>query len=139
MYKRQGLATDGASVEAELTFGAGGGSRTITVAPEPAALQGAVAEAPAGSRLDRVAVRGTVSMPRFDPSTVAGDGRRAEATGSRTVQGDEAALYRWSALEPGAVIEGPAVLEEDANTCTVPAGWQLRADEFTNGVLERRA
>ena len=135
----EGLATEGASVEAELTFGADGSSRTVTVAPELAALQAAVAEAPAGSRLDRVAVRGTVSMPRFDPTTVAGDGRRAEAVGSRTVQGDDATLHRWSDFQPGAVIEGPAVLEEDANTCTIPAGWQVRADEFTNGVLERRA
>jgi acetophenone carboxylase len=90
-------------------------------------------EAEPGARVERVAVRGTVPMPRFDPATVAGDGGEPEPVGERA----GARLYRWADLRPGSVIEGPAVLESDTNTCTIPAGWRVRADEFTNGVLER--
>lgn len=89
-------------------------------------------DAPVGT-VERVAVRGTVPMPRFDPAAVAGDGGEVRSFGERA----GAALYHWGDLRPGAVIDGPAVLESDTNTCAIPAGWRLRADEFTNGVLER--
>ncbi|MEA2394963.1 MAG: N-methylhydantoinase [Solirubrobacteraceae bacterium] len=132
----EGLRTDDATVRAELGFG---GGATVTTAPEPAALAAALAEAPAGARLEHVAVRGVVPTPRFDPATVVGTGGAAAATGRRQVRGAEASLYAWHDLQPDAVIAGPAVLESETNTCTIPPGWQVRADEFTNGVLERRA
>jgi acetophenone carboxylase len=110
----EGFAVDAASVVTEYTVG----GRTSA---EPAAV------------VDRVAVRGTVSVPRFDPATVSGDGGQPELVGERAGM----RLYRWDDLRPGAVIAGPAVLESDTNTCVIPAGWRLRADEFTNGVLER--
>lgn len=88
---------------------------------------------PPGGTIERVAVRGTVAVPRFDPAVVPDDGKAVESFGER----DGARLYHWGDLRPGAVIDGPAVLESDTNTCAIPAGWRLRADEFTNGVLER--
>lgn len=138
----EGLRTDDATVTAELTFGgggSGGGSGTVTVAPDAAALASALADAPAGALLERVAVRGVVPTPRFDPVTVSGDGGTPAPSGTRRAQGADARLYAWTDLQPGAVIPGPAVIESDTNTCTIPAGWQVRADEFTNGVIERRA
>jgi len=50
----------------------------------------------------------------------------------------EAAIYDWDALQAGAHIQGPAVLEASANTCTVPVGWGLEVDRFGNGLLARR-
>jgi acetophenone carboxylase len=132
----EGLKTDDATVKAELSFG---GGDTVSVEPEPAALAAALAGAPAGARLERVAVRGVVPTPRFDPATVSGDGGTPAPSGTRRAQGADARLYAWTDLQPGAVIPGPAVIESDTNTCTIPAGWQVRADEFTNGVIERQA
>ncbi len=133
----EGFSARDTRLEAELTFAGQGGSRVVTVEPDAAAVADALEHAPGVSLLERVAVRGVASVPRFDPATVAGDGGEPEPVGGRVVAGEQARLYRWSDLRPGTAIAGPAMLESETNTCTIPAGWRLRADEFTNGVLER--
>ncbi len=129
----EGFRARDATLRAELTFAHQGGSEIVTVDAERAAVTHALEHAPDVSLLERVAVRGTVSVPRFDPALVTGDGRAAESFGERA----GARLFHWGDLRPGTAIDGPAVLESDTNTCAIPAGWRLRADEFTNGVLER--
>ena len=44
----------------------------------------------------------------------------------------------WEQLKPGATAGGPARLESDTNTCTVPDGWSVRIDGYDNAILERR-
>ena len=49
----------------------------------------------------------------------------------------EALVYQRSALAPGAVIDGPAVIVEDSSTIIVEPGWQARVDERGNVLLRR--
>jgi acetophenone carboxylase len=129
----EGFRARDTTVQAELTFAHDGGPETVTVDAERGAVEHALAHAPDVALLERVAVRGTVPVPRFDPAVVSGAGGEPRSFGERA----GAALYHWGDLRPGTAIDGPAVLESDTNTCAIPAGWRLRADEFTNGVLER--
>jgi N-methylhydantoinase A/oxoprolinase/acetone carboxylase beta subunit len=76
---------------------------------------------------DRVIVRGYAPVPLFEPQP-----RHAEP---HEVAGD---VLVWEDLKPGAVASGPARLESDTNTCTVPAGWTARLDGYDNAILERR-
>jgi N-methylhydantoinase A/oxoprolinase/acetone carboxylase beta subunit len=76
---------------------------------------------------DHVTVRGYAPVPTFDP--------RHREEQPVEVSGD---VLVWEDLEPGATASGPARLESDTNTCTVPAGWSLRIDGYDNAILERR-
>jgi N-methylhydantoinase A/oxoprolinase/acetone carboxylase beta subunit len=40
-------------------------------------------------------------------------------------------------LHPGVTVRGPARLESDTNTCTVPPGWDVRIDGYDNAILYR--
>ncbi len=129
----EGFPARAARLQAELTFAHEGVPTTVTIAAERAAVEHALQHVPGVALLERVAVRGTVPVPRFDPATVAGDGGQPDPVGERGGM----RLYRWEDLRPGSEVAGPALLESDTNTCAIPPGWRLRADEFTNGVLER--
>jgi N-methylhydantoinase A len=48
-------------------------------------------------------------------------------------------LYERSALAPGQAIAGPAVIQEYGSTVVVPRGWNCRADDYGNLILERKA
>src|SRR4051812_38218170 len=74
---------------------------------------------------DRVVVRGYAPVPTFEP-------RPATETPSEVV-GD---VLVWEELAPGAHAAGPARLESDTNTCTIPAGWMVRIDGYSNAILE---
>jgi acetophenone carboxylase len=76
---------------------------------------------------DHVTVRGYAPVPTFDP--------RHREEQPVEVSGD---VLVWEDLKPGATASGPARLESDTNTCTVPAGWTLRIDGYDNAILERR-
>jgi N-methylhydantoinase A/oxoprolinase/acetone carboxylase beta subunit len=76
---------------------------------------------------DRVIVRGYAPVPIFEPR------RRDEEP--HQVTGD---VLVWEELRPGATADGPARLESDTNTCTIPAGWSVRIDGHDNAILERR-
>jgi N-methylhydantoinase A len=70
-------------------------------------------------------------LPRFEPRD-----HVPEPAGRRPVVFDEAddaldaALYRRDALEAGARIAGPAVIEQLDSTVVVPPGWGARVDEW---------
>lgn len=134
----EGLAAADATLSAEITVASGAQTRSWTVPAEPGAVRAALDEALGGGGVvQRVAVRGVSPVPRFEPEAMPAAGRAAEPYGQRAVCGDLAGLYDWDELAPGAVVPGPAVLESETNTCTVPAGWMLSVDAFGNGVIRR--
>ena len=64
-------------------------------------------------------------MPTFEP--------QPQAETPDTVSGD---VLDWDELTPGAKASGPARLESETNSCTVPAGWSVRIDGYGNAILE---
>jgi N-methylhydantoinase A len=84
-----------------------------------------------------VAVRGVSPVPRLEIETSPGERHHVQSREKRKVLGQPAGIYDWDDLSPGAVISGPAVLESETNTCTIPAGWELEMDGFGNAVLRK--
>jgi acetophenone carboxylase len=74
---------------------------------------------------DRVTVRGYSPVPTYAP--------QPEPDTGGAVTGD---VLVWEQLEPGSRAAGPARLESDTNTCTIPAGWTVRVDGYDNAILE---
>jgi len=91
----------------------------------------------------RTAVIG--KRPKFDPRVLAPQGdltvEMAHA-GSRMVRfagaDHEAAIYRRLDLPVGAVIDGPAVLEQPDTTIWIEPGFEARVDALGNLVVTRR-
>lgn len=129
----EGLSTGDAVLAAEVTV-ANGRSRNLTLELEPEKVRAALSQVGSGT-VERVAVRGVSPVPRLELEPSPGERYEAEARERRLVCGEEAGIYDWDDLSPGAVISGPAVLESGTNTCTVPAGWRLEMDGFANAVL----
>jgi N-methylhydantoinase A len=135
----EGLSTADANLSVEVTVTGGGQTRNWTVEMQQEKLQDALSEARSanGGVVERVAVRGVSSVPRVDLEASAEQRYEAEPPDQRTVLGEQAGLYDWNDLTPGAVITGPAVLESETNTGTIPADWELQVDGFGNAVLRR--
>jgi N-methylhydantoinase A len=68
------------------------------------------------------------------PLRPSGNGKeiRPEPVGSRTChfpteeQGVNSAIYRWTDLRPGAIVDGPAVVDAPHTTFVVEPGWEFR-------------
>ena len=131
----EGLTAGDATLSAEMTF-ANGSKRNLTIEPEPEAVKAALSEA-GGGTIERVAVRGVSPVPRLEPTEEPGRPHDAQPGSNRTVLGEEAGVYDWADLSPGATISGPAMLESETNTCYVADGWKLRMDGFGNAVLRK--
>jgi N-methylhydantoinase A len=69
------------------------------------------------------------------PLAVALKGKRAVHFDGRTSA--EAVLYERDRLDVGAVIAGPAVVEQFDATTFIPGGWRARMDGLRNLVLEK--
>ena len=74
------------------------------------------------------------------------DGRepdRSTRDGSRPVYWSpeigllETPVFKYAALRPGNVIEGPAIIESPETTYVVAPGWHYRMDAYFNGILLR--
>jgi N-methylhydantoinase A len=74
---------------------------------------------------DRVTVRGYSPVPTYAPQ------QREETPTSAS--GD---VLVWEDLSPGATATGPARLESETNSCSIPAGWAVRIDGHENAILE---
>ncbi len=74
---------------------------------------------------DRVTVRGS------RPSRPTRRSRRRSSPHRRA-----ATCSTGTALTPGRAREGPARLESETNSCTIPAGWTVRIDGYGNAILE---
>ncbi|MDU8910642.1 hydantoinase/oxoprolinase family protein [Aestuariicoccus sp. MJ-SS9] len=81
--------------------------------------------------------------PKFDLATLAPSGGSVEAArkGERDVHFGDAwhatAIYRRLELPVGAVIDGPAILEQPDTTVLVDPGLRATVDRFGNTILER--
>jgi acetophenone carboxylase len=132
----EGVAGDSITLEAELTLLGEDGPTEWRGSPDPSTI-GAALEAAHGRTIQRVAVRGSYAMPspELRREEIVAE-TRPEPVGERPASGGALAVFDWDELTPGAVLAGPAVLESDTNTCTVPAGWSLAIDELGNARLE---
>ena len=86
-----------------------------------------------------------VAVPKYEPREEAAPSkpRPPQAKGRRTIdlQGTgtcEAALYERDRLDIGAVIDGPAIVEQFDATTVIPPGWGAEVDRRHNLVLEKR-
>ncbi|HUI97189.1 MAG TPA: hydantoinase/oxoprolinase family protein [Xanthobacteraceae bacterium] len=87
-----------------------------------------------------------VAVPKYAPRDEALPAtlRAAEPKGKRTIHLDdagacEASLYERDALDIGAVIDGPAIVEQFDATTVIPPGWRARVDRRRNLVLDKDA
>ncbi len=81
-------------------------------------------------------------QPREEPSSSPGAAGKARK-GEREVWFDGAhavpsALYERDKLDPGAVLTGPAIVEQFDATTAIPPGWRATVDGFRNLVLSKR-
>jgi len=80
-------------------------------------------------------------LPREEPCTAhpAVDARKGERIvyfdGSGAVA---AAIYERDRLGPGALLDGPAIIEQFDATTVVPPGWRARVDHRRNLILTKR-
>lgn len=89
-------------------------------------------------------VRVRVAVPKYEPRALdAPANPRAPAPkATRTVWFDwrapvEAAVYERDAIDIGASVNGPCIVEQFDATTVVPPGWTGRVDVYRNLVLER--
>ncbi len=89
-------------------------------------------------------VRLTVDVPKYRPRDERAPPapRPPQAKGRRTLHLDdasaqEAVLYERDALDIGAVVSGPAIVEQFDATTVIPAGWRAEVDPRRNLVLRR--
>jgi N-methylhydantoinase A len=87
-----------------------------------------------------------VAVPKYEPREEAAPAtpRVAEPKGRRTIHVDgasacEAALYERDGLAVGAVVEGPAIVEQFDATTVIPPGWRGRVDRRRNLVVDKDA
>jgi N-methylhydantoinase A len=91
-------------------------------------------------------LRVRVTVPKYEPraetpsaaarsSDIAVKGkRRIHFDGKNSV---EARLYERDRLDVGAVIAGPAIVEQFDATTVIPPGWSGRVDRYRNLILQR--
>lgn len=89
-------------------------------------------------------LRVRVDVPKYQPKqdappkaqpAIAAKGTRKVHFGGRSAV--DAALYERDKLGVGAVVAGPAIVEQFDATTVIPAGWTGRVDGFRNLILER--
>jgi N-methylhydantoinase A len=91
-------------------------------------------------------VRLRVTVPKYQPvpaaEVVAMPAPADAVKGRRTVYfeaetGTETTLYERDRLPVGAMLDGPAIVEQFDSTTVVPAGWKAAVDGFGNLILSR--
>src|SRR5262249_2873369 len=88
-------------------------------------------------------VRVRVTVPKYEPRAepvraepaAVPKGKRRVHLGARA--SIEATLYERDRLDVGAVIAGPAIVEQFDATTVIPQGWTARVDGYRNLILER--
>jgi N-methylhydantoinase A len=89
----------------------------------------------------RVVATGRVRSLEPTPAALPAEPPVPTPTGRRRVhlpltgEDTDVPVYDAPALNPGAELEGPAVVEHPLTTIQVPPGWRLRADEWGNYVM----
>ena len=132
------LDVDEARFEAEVTVARDAQGEVHSLPLDPSAIPGVVDSLrAAGGIVERVCVRGLSPVPRYEPHPEPGDVHAAPVAGNRNIAGAGASVLTWEHLHTGATAAGPAILESETNTCTIPEGWSLQIDGFGNALLER--
>ena len=131
----EGIASRDIDLNVELTIANGDQTETLKIAADRTVVQETLERLSKESDgvVERIMVKGVSPVPHFKPPSIAIKKHRANPYSKRK----QAELYNWKSLSPGASVTGPAVLESETNSCTVPAGWELNVDGYGNGVLER--
>jgi N-methylhydantoinase A len=73
-------------------------------------------------------------VPKARPAVAAKGTRRVHFGGKAAV---DATLYERDKLGVGAVVTGPAIVEQFDATTVIPSGWSGRVDGYLNLILER--
>jgi N-methylhydantoinase A len=139
----EGFAPAEADVHSELLVHDAQGTRTVTVQPGADGSYGDAVAAIDGSGplVERASVVAVCDVPAQEPPAEAVEPHRPQPTGHRDVvlEGgrQQAPVYDWDELRPGAELTGPAVLDASANSCPIPAGWRFAVDGYGNGRLAR--
>jgi N-methylhydantoinase A len=88
-------------------------------------------------------VRVRVTVPKYEPREEINAQARSQPSrkGTRQVHFDvqaplETAIYERDTLDIGAVVDGPAIIEQFDATTVVPPKWRARVDGLRNLVLE---
>lgn len=133
------LDVNDARFESEITVTRAGRAAIHALPPDPGAAGEAIASLrdSGGGVVERVCVRGLSPVPRYEPQPEPTDHHAAPVASKRTIAGVDADVLTWEHQHPGATATGPAVLESETNTCTIPAGWSLQIDGFGNALLAR--
>jgi N-methylhydantoinase A len=86
-----------------------------------------------------------VAVPKYEPRVEARPARPAAPArkGERTVyfertSGVPATLHERDALDVGATIVGPAIVEQFDATTVIPPSWHAEVDRYRNLILTRR-
>jgi N-methylhydantoinase A len=89
-----------------------------------------------------VAAWGLTEKPQLPPISAEGRSLESARSGTRAVifegASHEAQLFDRERLPPGAVISGPALIEESGSSTVVPPGWTAEVDRIGSIVLRRR-
>ena len=112
-----------------------------------AAFSPLVVNRPGGVYLDNFVLRVTVPVkkPAITEYPLQGADPSAARTGTREAYWRElkgtaaTAIYQFEKLQPGNVIEGPAVIEAELTTVVVPPGRRFSIDMHRLGILESAA
>ena len=85
-----------------------------------------------------------VAVPKYEPrdEAAAPSPRSPEPKGHRTIHFDgansfDATLYERDALDVGATIAGPAIVEQFDATTVIPPGWTAQVDARRNLILQK--
>jgi N-methylhydantoinase A/acetophenone carboxylase len=103
-----------------------------------------VVNKPGGVYLDNFVLKVTVPTPKpvVPESPLSGEDAKGALTGSRRAywpeqkQWVETSLYDADSLQPGNVVDGPAVVEAPLTTVVVPPGMRYSIDKYGLGILE---
>jgi N-methylhydantoinase A/oxoprolinase/acetone carboxylase beta subunit len=93
--------------------------------------------------LVRLEVRKPIARPALMQRTASAQSSAPALTGTRQVaygsKAGRANIYKWEALQPGATVEGCALLESENSSYFIPEGWSMSLDGFGNAQLSRHA
>jgi N-methylhydantoinase A len=85
-----------------------------------------------------------VAVPKYEPrdEAVPASPRPPAPKGRRTIHLDgasscEASLYERDALDVGAVVTGPAIVEQFDATTVIPPSWSAQVDQRRNLILQK--
>lgn len=97
-----------------------------------------------GFELQAVVLNARAAIPHWLPTTAGAKPHRPRAREARGVRWESASppvetpLYQLAELEPGAELDGPAIIEAPDTSYAIGSGWRARLDGWRNVVMERQ-